>query len=41
MDGLSGAASVVSVAFLAIQDGDSIKKVYEFYQSVKGASDVS
>lgn len=37
MEPLSGAASVISVASLAIQICDSIKKVHEFWSSVEDA----
>ena len=39
MDGLSGAASGIAVISLAIQLGDSIKKLCEFWTSVKEAPD--
>ena len=37
MDGLSGAASGIAVASIAIQLADSIKKLYEFWESVQDA----
>ena len=39
MDGLSGAASGIAVVSLAIQLGDSVKKLCEFWASVKEAPD--
>ena len=39
MDGLSGAANGIAVIALAIQLGDSIKKLCEFWTSVKEAPD--
>ena len=39
MDGLSGAASVVGVVSLTVQLGDSIKKLCDFWDSVKEAPD--
>ena len=39
MDGLSGAASAIAVVSLAIQLGDSVKKLCEFWASVKEAPD--
>ena len=39
MDGLSGAASGIAVVSIAIQLGDSIKKLCEFWASVKEAPD--
>lgn len=35
MDGLSGAASVIAVASIAVQLADSVKKLYDFWDSVK------
>lgn len=37
MDGLSGAASVIAVASIAIQLADSIKKLCDFWESIKDA----
>ena len=39
MDGLSGAASGIAVVSLALQLGDSIKQLYDFWHSVKEAPD--
>ena len=39
MDGLSGAASGIAVVSLAIQLGDGIKKLCDFWDSVKEAPD--
>ena len=39
MDGLSGAASGIAVASLALQLGGSIKQLYDFWDSVKEAPD--
>ena len=39
MEPLSGAASIITVASLAIQICESMKKVYGFWQSVKDAPD--
>lgn len=37
MDGICGASSVIAIISLAIQLGDSIKKLSDFWQSMKGA----
>ena len=37
MTGLSSAASVIAVVSVAVQLADSIKKLYEFWNSVQGA----
>lgn len=37
MDGLSGVASGFAVASLAVQLAESVKKLYDFWESVKGA----
>ena len=39
MDGLSSAASGIAVVSLAVQLGDSVKKVCDFWASIKGASE--
>ena len=39
MDGLSGAASGMAVVPLAVQLGDGIKKLYDFWASVKEVPD--
>lgn len=39
MDGVSGAASGMAVVSLALQLGGSIKQLYDFWGSVKGAPD--
>ncbi|KAI9719084.1 MAG: hypothetical protein M1812_003714 [Candelaria pacifica] len=39
MDGVSSAASGIAVASLAIQLAENVKKLYEFWQSVKDAPD--
>jgi hypothetical protein len=37
MDGLSSGASILAVVSLAIQLADSVKKIYEFWESVQDA----
>lgn len=39
MDGLSAAANVITVASLAVQLSESIKKLIEFWTSIKNAPD--
>jgi hypothetical protein len=40
MDGLSSGASILAVVSLAIQLADSVKKIYEFWESVQDAPEV-
>ena len=37
MDGLSSAAGVIAVASVAIQLADSVRQIYEFWESVQDA----
>ena len=39
MEGLAAGASIIGVAAFAIQLADSVKKLYEFWDSIKGAPD--
>ena len=39
MDGLSGAASVIAVCSLALQLGDSVKRLHDFWDSLEEAPD--
>ena len=39
MDGLSGAASIMAVCSLALQLGDSIKRLHDFWDSIEEAPD--